>query len=81
MRLILVTMESLFINPLAIIIIASVVGFFMAYGIGANDVANAMGTSVGSKAITLKQAIIIAAILYLIGAYLHRGSVTYTIRI
>ena len=52
-------METLFLSPLAIVIIASIVGFFMAYGIGANDVANAMGTSVGSKAITLKQAIII----------------------
>ena len=56
-------METLFLSPLAIVIIASIVGFFMAYGIGANDVANAMGTSVGSKAITLRQAIIIAAIL------------------
>ena len=46
-------METLFLSPLTIIIIASIVGFFMAYGIGANDVANAMGTSVGSKAITL----------------------------
>ena len=42
-----------------LVLIAAVVGFFMAYGIGANDVANAMGTSVGSKALTLKQAIII----------------------
>ena len=55
-------METLFLSPLTIIIIASIVGFFMAYGIGANDVANAMGTSVGSKAITLRQAIIIATI-------------------
>ena len=61
-------MDVLFISPLAILIIASVIGFFMAYGIGANDVANAMGTSVGSKAITLKQAIIIAAIFEFLGA-------------
>ena len=59
---------------------AAVVGFFMAWGIGANDVANAMGTSVGSKAITLKQAIIIAMIFEFAGAYLAGGEVTSTIR-
>ena len=73
-------METLFLSPLAIVIIASIVGFFMAYGIGANDVANAMGTSVGSKAITLKQAIIIAAIFEFLGAYFGGGEVTSTIR-
>ena len=56
-------MENLFLDPYTILILAAVVGFFMAFGIGANDVANSMGTSVGSKAITIKQAIIIAAIL------------------
>ena len=73
-------METLFLSPLTIIIIASIVGFFMAYGIGANDVANAMGTSVGSKAITLRQAIIIAAIFEFLGAYFGGGEVTSTIR-
>ena len=73
-------METLFLSPLAIVIIASIVGFFMAYGIGANDVANAMGTSVGSKAITLRQAIIIAAIFEFLGAYFGGGEVTSTIR-
>ena len=73
-------METLFLSPLTIIIIASIVGFFMAYGIGANDVANAMGTSVGSKAITLRQAIIIAAIFEFLGAYFGGGAVTDTIR-
>lgn len=65
---------------LILIIIAAVFGFLMAYGVGANDVANAMGTSVGSKALTIKQAIFIAAIFEFAGAYLAGGSVTSTIR-
>ena len=44
------------------LIMACLFGFFMAWGIGANDVANAMGTSVGSRALTIKQAILIAMI-------------------
>ena len=55
-------------------------GFYMTWGIGANDVANAMGTSVGSGAITVKQAIIIAAIFEFTGAFVAGGSVTETIR-
>ena len=62
------------------IILAAVFGLFMAWGIGANDVANAMGTSVGSKAITIKQAVIIAAIFEFAGAFLAGGHVTKTIR-
>ena len=62
------------------IILAGVLGLFMAWGIGANDVANAMATSVGSRAITIKQAIIIAAIFEFAGAILAGGQVTKTIR-
>ena len=62
------------------IILACLFGFFMAWGVGANDVANAMGTSVGSRAITIKQAIIIAVIFEFLGAWLAGGEVTDTIR-
>ena len=60
--------------------LAVVFGFYMTWGIGANDVANAMGTSVGSGAITVKQAIIIAAIFEFAGAFIAGGQVTKTIR-
>lgn len=63
-----------------IVLMACVFGFFMAWGVGANDVANAMGTSVGSKALTLKQAIMIAIIFEFAGAWLAGGAVTATIR-
>ncbi|WP_223788255.1 inorganic phosphate transporter [Marinicella meishanensis] len=65
---------------LTYLILAAIFGGFMAWGIGANDVANAMATSVGSKAITIKQAIIIAAIFEFAGAVLAGGEVTSTIR-
>ena len=63
-----------------LIFMACLFGFLMAWGVGANDVANAMGTSVGSKALTIKQAIIIAMIFEFAGAYLAGGEVTGTIR-
>ena len=63
-----------------LLIMACIFGFFMAWGVGANDVANAMGTSVGSRALTVKQAIIIAMIFEFAGAYLAGGEVTSTIR-
>ncbi len=62
------------------LVMACVFGLFMAWGIGANDVANAMGTSVGSGAITIKQAVLIAAVFEFAGAYLAGGQVTRTIR-
>jgi PiT family inorganic phosphate transporter len=60
--------------------LAIIFGLYMTWGIGANDVANAMGTSVGSGAITVKQAIIIAAIFEFAGAFIAGGNVTKTIR-
>jgi len=60
--------------------LAVIFGLYMTWGIGANDVANAMGTSVGSGAITVKQAIIIAAIFEFAGAFIAGGNVTKTIR-
>jgi PiT family inorganic phosphate transporter len=62
------------------LILAAVFGLFMAWGIGANDVANAMATSVGSKALTIKQAVLIAAVFEFAGAILAGGQVTKTIR-
>jgi PiT family inorganic phosphate transporter len=63
-----------------LLILAVIFGLFMAWGIGANDVANAMGTSVGSGAITFRQAVVIAIIFEFAGAILAGGEVTATIR-
>lgn len=62
------------------ILLAGVFGLYMAWGIGANDVANAMATSVGSKVLTLRGALIVAAIFEFAGAVLAGGNVTSTIR-
>ncbi|KGQ58325.1 inorganic phosphate transporter [Gallibacterium anatis] len=73
-------METLSNYSTLLVILTAVFGFLMAFGIGANDVSNAMGTSVGSKAITPRQAIIIAIIFEGAGAYLAGGEVAETIK-
>ena len=62
---------------LAFVVLA---GLYMAWNIGANDVANAMGTSVGSGALTLRQAVMIAAVLEFAGAFLFGSHVSETIQ-
>ena len=62
------------------LIIAVVFGLFMTWGIGANDVANALGTSVGSGALNIKTAIVVAAVFEFLGALLAGQHVTRTIR-
>ncbi|WP_416233409.1 inorganic phosphate transporter [Anabaena sp. UHCC 0399] len=64
--------------PITLLIVA-LLAFYVAWNLGANDVANAMGTSVGSKAITLKQALIIAGVLEFTGAVLFGHQVTATL--
>jgi len=63
-----------------VLILSLVVCAYMAWNIGANDVANAMGTSVGSRALTLKQAVIIAAVFEFCGAFFAGDAVTDTVR-
>lgn len=65
---------------LILFILASIFGIFMAFNIGGNDVANSFGTSVGAKTVTIKQALIIAAVFELSGAIFAGGEVTKTIR-
>jgi inorganic phosphate transporter, PiT family len=57
-----------------------IVGFYMAWNIGANDVSNAMGTSVGSGALTLKKAVFVAAILEFSGAFFVGANVSETMQ-
>jgi len=63
-----------------ILIIGYIFGFYMAWNIGANDVANSMASSVGANAITIRQAIFLAGILNIIGAVFIGSHVTNTIR-
>ena len=63
-----------------IVVVGGIFSFFAAAGIGANDAANAFATSVGSKALTMRQAVFLAAIFETAGAILMGNHVTDTIR-
>src|ERR1700733_15662397 len=67
-------------NDILLLSIVIVSGFFIAWNIGANDVANAMGTSVGSGALRLGQAVVLAAILEFAGAFFFGSHVSETIQ-
>ncbi|EJU6966736.1 inorganic phosphate transporter [Campylobacter jejuni] len=67
-------------HQLILFILTSIFGIFMAFNIGGNDVANSFGTSVGAKTVTIKQALIIAAVFELSGAIFAGAEVTKTIR-
>jgi PiT family inorganic phosphate transporter len=71
--------ETLFGQP-TLLVVGAALALYMAWAIGANDVANAMGTSVGSGALTLRRALLVAAVLEFAGAFLVGGHVTDTIR-
>ncbi len=66
--------------PIILTVLVLVIGFYMAWNIGANDVSNAMGTSVGSGALTLFRAVLIAAVLEFCGAYFAGSHVSQTLQ-
>ncbi len=67
-------------NKITLLYLAIIIGFYSAWSIGANDVANSMATVVGSRALTLRRAIIIAGIFEFLGAFLVGSHVTDTVR-
>ncbi|TWH64649.1 PiT family inorganic phosphate transporter [Azomonas agilis] len=67
-------------NHVTLLILATLFGVFMAFNIGGNDVANSFGTSVGAGTLTIKQALLIAAVFEVSGAVIAGGEVTSTIR-
>ncbi len=73
-------MEIIAAYGTVMVILAVIFGLYMTWGVGANDLANAMGTSVGAGAVTVKQAVGIAIVFEFAGAVLAGGNVTKTIR-
>ena len=73
-------MEATILGYAPVVVIAGVLAFYMAWAIGANDVANAMGTSVGSGSLSIRNAVIVAGVLEFCGAFFVGGHVTDTVR-